>query len=114
MDHLGQTIGHLEGTAAPGSGSNAVYAAHVTISRDVFGPFANLSQLAPGDIIYVYEGDQEFQYIVDDAKTVERTAIEVTHPSDDGRITLITCSNWDEAAGRYAERLIVKGRLAEG
>jgi LPXTG-site transpeptidase (sortase) family protein len=114
VDHLGQSVGHLAGTALPGSSSNVVYAAHVTVSRDEIGPFINLSQLAPGDVIYVYQGEKEFQYVVDDFQTVDRTAIEVTHSSDIGQITLITCSNWDEAAGRYANRLIVKGRLTEG
>lgn len=37
VDHLGQSIGHLEGTAPPGSGSNMVLAGHVTLSAGVLG-----------------------------------------------------------------------------
>jgi LPXTG-site transpeptidase (sortase) family protein len=112
VDHLGQNyVGHLEGTAPPGSNSNIVLAAHVTVSAGVYGPFAGLAQLASGDQIYVYYGDQIYEYIVDSHQTVERTAIEVTYPSQTGQVTLITCSNWDDQAGRYVERLVIKGRL---
>lgn len=113
VDHLGQSIGHLEGTAPPGSNSNLVLAAHVTVSTDVNGPFFNLNQLAPGDVVYVYDEGQEFEYIVDSMQTVDRTAIDVTFPSDTGQITLITCSNWDHNEQRYIDRLVVTGHLAE-
>jgi LPXTG-site transpeptidase (sortase) family protein len=111
VDHLEQAVGHLEGTAPPGSDSNIVLAGHVTLAAEVYGPFAGLAQLAPGDLVMVYEGDQEFQYAVDGYQKVERTAIEVTHPTDTGQITLITCSNWNRDAGRYEQRIIVKGHL---
>jgi len=42
VDHLGMDyVGHLEGTAPPGSSSNVVLAAHVTVSAGVYGPFAD-------------------------------------------------------------------------
>ncbi len=115
VDHLGQdAVGHLEGTAPAGSDSNVVLAGHITVSAGVYGPFAGLAQLAPGDVVFVYEAGQEFQYIVDGYQTVDRTAIEVTNPSETGQITLITCNNWDHNEGRYLERLIVKGHLVKG
>ncbi|MCB0208421.1 MAG: sortase [Anaerolineae bacterium] len=104
-------VGHLEGTAPPGSASNIVLAAHVTVSSGVYGPFAKLSTLQPGDQVYVYYGEEIFEYIVDDYQTVDRTAIEVTHPTNQGQVTLITCSNWSSAEGRYVERLVVTGHL---
>jgi len=112
VDHLGQSVGHLEGTAAPGSNSNIVLAGHVTLDSGVYGPFAGLAQLAPGDLLTVYQGDQKFNYVVDSQKVVERTSIEVTYPTDTPQITLITCSNWNDEAGRYEQRLVVKGHLA--
>lgn len=111
VDHLGQAIGHLEGTARAGSDSNIVLAGHVTLSETVYGPFAGLGQLAPGDEVIVYEGEQAFQYIVDGYQTVDRTAVEVTYPTNTGQITLITCNNWSSVEGRYLQRLIVKGHL---
>jgi LPXTG-site transpeptidase (sortase) family protein len=111
VDHLEQAVGHLEGTAPPGSDSNIVLAGHVTLAAGVYGPFAGLAQLAPGDLVIVYEGDKKFQYAVDGYHTVDRTAIEVTHPTDIGQITLITCSNWNRDADRYEQRIVVKGHL---
>jgi LPXTG-site transpeptidase (sortase) family protein len=111
VNHLEQAVGHLEGTAPPGSDSNIVLAGHVTLAAGVYGPFAGLAQLAPGDLVIVYEGDKKFQYAVDGYQMVDRTAIEVTHPTDTGQITLITCSNWNGAADRYEQRIVVKGHL---
>jgi LPXTG-site transpeptidase (sortase) family protein len=111
VDHLDQAVGHLEGTAPPGSNSNIVLAGHVTLATGVYGPFAGLGQLAAGDIVTVYNGDQAFNYLVDGLQTVDRTAIDVTYPTNTGQITLITCNNWSSEEGRYIERLIVKGHL---
>lgn len=113
VDHLGQAVGHLEGTAPPGSDSNLVLAGHVTLSASVYGPFAGLGQLTTGDQVIVYEGDQAFQYLVDGYQTVERTAVDVTYPTNTGQITLITCNNWSSEEGRYLQRLIVKGHLVK-
>jgi len=113
VDHLGQAVGHLEGTAPPGSDSNLVLAGHVTLSASVYGPFAGLGQLAAGDQVIVYEGDQAFQYLVDGNQTVDRTAVDVTYPTNTGQITLITCNNWSSEEGRYLQRLIVKGHLVK-
>lgn len=114
VDHLGQSVGHLEGTAPAGSNSNFVLAAHVTLSAGVYGPFASLGQLAPGDVIQVYDDGELYEYIVDGFQTVDRTAINVTYPSTSPEITLITCNNWSADEGRYIERLVVKGHLVEG
>lgn len=111
VEHLGQSVGHLEGTAAPGSNSNIVLAGHVTLSAGVYGPFAGLGKLARGDIVSVYKGDQKFDYAIDSFEVVERTAVEVTFPTDSGQLTLITCNNWNAEASRYEKRLIVRGHL---
>jgi LPXTG-site transpeptidase (sortase) family protein len=113
VDHLGQAVGHLEGTAPPGSNSNIVLAGHVTLSAGVYGPFAGLAQLAAGDVVTVYYGDQQFNYLVDEYQTVDRTAVDVTYPSETGQITLITCNNWSDEEGRYIQRLIVRGHLVK-
>jgi len=114
VDHLGQAIGHLEGTAPPGSNSNVVLAGHVTLSEGVYGPFAGLGQLNEGDLLVIYEGDQKFNYVIDGYQIVERTAIDVTYPSQTGQVTLITCNNWNRGTNRYEQRLVVKGHLIDG
>lgn len=112
VDHLGQKVGHLEGTAVPGSNSNVVLAGHITLAQGVYGPFAGLAQLSPGDILTVYQGGQKFDYMVDGYDIVERTAIDVTYPTSTGQLTLITCNNWNSETGQYEQRLVVKSHLA--
>jgi LPXTG-site transpeptidase (sortase) family protein len=112
VDELGKDfVGHLEGTASPGDSSNVVLAGHVTIAPNVYGPFAGLGKLEPGDSIILYTGDQPYTYIVDYRQLVDRTDVQVAYPSDTGRVTLITCSNWSDELGAYQERLIVVGHL---
>jgi len=113
VSHLGQAVGHLEGTAPPGANSNIVLVGHITLAAGVYGPFAGLAQLASGDEVIVYEGDKAFRYVIDGYELVERTAVEVTHPTSSGQITLITCSNWNRDANRYEQRIIVRGHLAQ-
>ncbi len=114
VDHLGKEfVGHLEGTASPGDPSNVVLAGHVTIAHNVYGPFAGLGQLEPGDPIIVYSADGPHTYIVDYRQLVDRTDVQVAYPTDTGRVTLITCSNWSDELGTYQERLIVVGHLAD-
>jgi LPXTG-site transpeptidase (sortase) family protein len=115
VEHLGKDfVGHLEGTSSPGDPSNVVLAGHVTIAHNVYGPFAGLGELEPGDPITVYAGDRSYTYIVDYRQLVDRTDVQVAYPTDTGRVTLITCSNWSDELGTYQERLIVVGHLENG
>jgi LPXTG-site transpeptidase (sortase) family protein len=114
VGHLDQAVGYLEGTAPFGSASNAVVAGHVTLAPGISGPFANLGQLTPGDLIVVVDNDKQFLYIVENLQTVDRSAVRVTYPSNGGQLTLITCANWDSDEGRYSDRTVVKGRLIQG
>ena len=112
LDELGtDKVGHLEGTASPGSSSNVVLAAHVTTAHLVYGPFAGLGLMQPGDAIIVYVGDESYAYRVDYLRLVERADIKVVYPTETGQVTLITCNNWSDDLKTYQERLIVVGHL---
>jgi len=115
VNHLDQQIGHLQGTASPGSSSNVVLAGHITLAPDGrAGPFLKLNSLASGDLVTVYYGDQPFTYRIDHIKTVKPTDIQVTYPSNDSKLTLITCLNYNRALGRYEDRLVAVGYLEQG
>ena len=86
---------------------------HITLAQGVYGPFAGLAQLSPGDLMTVYQGDRKFNYVIDDYEIVDRTAIEVTYPSSNGQLTLITCNNWNSETGQYEQRLVVTSHLIE-
>jgi LPXTG-site transpeptidase (sortase) family protein len=114
VNQLGKDfVGHLEGTASPGDPSNVVLAGHVTLAHDVYGPFAGLGKLQPGDAIVVYVGEQPYTYIVDNRQMVNRTDVQVAYPTRTARITLITCSDWSNELKAYQKRLIVVGHLAQ-
>ena len=112
VEQITHEVGHLQGTASPGDNSNVVMAGHVTLTAGGYGPFRGLAQLQPGDEVLVYVGDQEvYVYEVDSLKTVEATDVEVTYPTTEPILTLVTCVNWDPVQGRYNDRLVVVARL---
>jgi sortase A len=107
-------VGHLQGTASPGDGSNVVMAGHVTLSTGGYGPFRGLAQLQPGDEVLVNVGHKEaYVYTVDSIKTVEATDVKVAYPTTEPVLTLITCVNWDPVRGRYNDRLVVVAHLGD-
>ena len=115
VGHLGHNlVGHLEGTAPVGSESNIVLAAHITLDIGVYGPFAGLSMLETGDEVMVYdEQNQIYRYQITHREVVDRSNVEVAYPTEESQITLITCSRWSQEDGRYLDRLVLKGTLAE-
>jgi len=112
VSHLGSAVGHLAGTAAPGAPDNVVLAGHITLPPDGHaGPFVNLKKLQVGDSVKIVQGVQTFTDQIDKLSTVKPTAIQVTYPRSQGLLTLITCSNYNQLAGQYTDRLVAVGHL---
>jgi len=112
VEQITHEVGHLQGTASPGDKSNVVMAGHITLTAGGYGPFRGLAQLQPGDEVLIYVGDQEvYVYEVDSLKKVEATDVEVTYPTTEPILTLLTCVNWDPVQGRYNDRLVVVAHL---
>jgi LPXTG-site transpeptidase (sortase) family protein len=115
-----QTIAWYNFSSKPGSGSNAVFAGHVTWN----GPavFFKLAQVAPGDVVKLQGTDgTELVYNVASVFSVDPTdpdAVKVMHATDRDMVTLITCTgeysdtNDPVFGGEYDQRLIVRGELA--
>lgn len=114
ISQLEAEVAHLAGTAYPGQPGNVVLAGHITIPvRDTPGPFYELDQLQNGDKIYVEHRNTTYTYEVFRNLLVESTDIEVVFPTDDNRLTLITCSGWDGSLQAYAQRLVVVARFIQ-
>ena len=97
-------VGHHMGTANPGDIGNIVIAGH----RDIRGKvFYKLDQLRTGDEIFVHTSEAEYRYVVRLIKTIKPTAVEVMDPTEDARLTLITCT----PIGVASHRLIVVADL---
>jgi LPXTG-site transpeptidase (sortase) family protein len=119
-DDARDVVAWYDFSARPATGSNAVFAGHVTW----FGPavFYNLGALEPGDVIRLvdHDGGAQVVYTVTDVFLVEAddpNAVTVMYPTDRDMITILTCGGdytyTGEAiyGGRYSHRIVVQGDL---
>lgn len=114
LTYLDNMAGHLQGTADLGQGGNFVLAGHVELGDGRKGPFVNLSKLNAGDEIMIIDEDPTkpsvVRYKVTEIKTVAPDDISVLRNRGYEELTLITCDDWDQAAGEYLTRIIVHAR----
>ena len=96
--------GHMKHTAEPGELGNAVISAH----RDTF--FRHIHELERGDQIYVDRAGKHFVYEVTGKKIVDPDDMEVTSPTKDSRLTLITCYP-TYYIGPAPKRLVVSAKM---
>lgn len=99
-------IGHHFGTGTPGEQGNVVLAGHRDINSALF---RELDRLWPGDEIFVSNSLGEYRYIVYESLVVGPEHVEVMDPTDDSRVTLITCT----PIGLATQRLVVTAVLDE-
>ncbi len=98
--------GHMEATVLPGLTGNSVITGH----RDTF--FRHIYELDKGDSILVQRGGKTFEYQVTGKKVVEPDDLSVVRPTNDARLTLITCYPI-YYIGPAPKRLVVFAKLAD-
>ncbi len=106
--YLGNSVGHLEGTSwLNGLGGNIVLAGHVESETGAPGPFAYLFKVSQDDLIILEDGKQSVSYRV--SSIVRAAPDDIGYVAQDGRnrLTLITCTDWDQGLRTYRGRLIV-------
>lgn len=86
---LNRGLGHVYGTAAPGSAGNVALAGH----RDSY--FRGLGQLVPGDLVALDTANGSYDYRVERSEVVTPDRTEVLAPSASPRLTLVTCYPFD-------------------
>ncbi len=100
-------VGWHQNSALPGDSGNMVLSAHSNVSGEVFRPLPDVSQ---GDIITVYVDDQPYNYqithttIVKEAGqplAVRQQNAQWIAPSDDERLTLVTCWPYPHSTHRF-------------
>lgn len=106
-------VAWLEGTAHPASSGNTVLAGHIMVRNLGRGPFRFLDRLKEGASVVVYTGQNEYVYRVSKQLLVKESDGEVTFNTGQPQLTLITCSNWDEAVERYQRRRVVLAELVK-
>lgn len=108
---LNKDIGYLEGTAFPTWVGNSALTGHVYLSNGLPGPFVNLHSLKWGDLIFIHAYGQEFTFEVRWLAFVDPSSTSVIGHKDGTWITLLTCKEFDAAAGVYRLRTAVQAVL---
>jgi sortase A len=95
-------LGHVDGTALPGTAGNSVIVAH----RDTH--FAFLRYLHEDDEIVVEDGrGRVTRYRVREVAIVDKHETRVLDPADSPQLTLITCWPFDAVQPGTAQRYVV-------
>jgi len=108
---LEEQAGYLQGTAFPTWQGNTGLAAHATLPDGSPGPFAHLGELKWGDKVVLHAWGQNYIYEVRQNNLVPPSQLTALKHEDLDWITLITCQGYDEAAGAYRWRRVVRAVL---
>jgi sortase A len=106
-DILRVAVGHIPGTALPGTAGNTALAAHR------YGYFKGLRGVRKGDRITVRTPAGTYHYAVDHIDVVEVTDISVLAPTPTPTLTLVTCYPFD-FIGAAPQRFIVRAHRLDG
>lgn len=107
VKQLGRNIGHLQGTTDLDATGNIVLSGHVEMSDGRRGIFADLNQIVVGDRVILRHENTERLYHVIELKQVSPDDLTPLYPSDEDRITLITCDEYDFFQDTYHKRIVV-------
>lgn len=108
---LWREAGWLNGTAFPGWKGNSALTSHAVLPDGTPGPFAKLGDLRWGDRIIVHSHGTAYTYEVRENRTISPTNMTVFKHEENPWLTLITCKNYNEATGTYANRIAVRAVL---
>ena len=100
-------------TSWPGLGGNTGLSAHLSLPDGSDGPFRHLSELKEGDIVELYTVENKYIYSVRSQEVVSESDLSVLQSTDQSQITMITCTDWNEAMDSYLNRLIVYSDLVD-
>ncbi|MFN8528670.1 MAG: class F sortase [Anaerolineae bacterium] len=105
---LGTHAGHLRRTAWLDAPGNMVIIGHVELADGSPGPFAGLSTLTAGALIYIVDSANTpiRTYRVLETHTTPPTDISALYSTPDDRLTLITCGSYDFLSNSYVERVV--------
>jgi len=97
-----------------GAPGNAVISGHV-VTLSWGNVFRDLYQVTLGEPIEVFTEDSHFTYKIDEIKLVKPDDVEVMAPTEDARLTVITCGGtFDPRTRTFSDRLVVVGKLVGG
>jgi len=97
-------VGHIAGTALPGTAGNMGLAGH----RDTF--FRRLREIDVGDVIRLVAVEGTYTYVVESTQIVDPDDVWVLDPTPEPSLTLVTCYPFTYI-GSAPERFIVRARM---
>lgn len=112
----GDDVAWYKETARAGEEGNAVFAGHLNWYGMPEAVFFAIDRLVEGDEVLIRDGScREHRYLVEWVELVEVATAdmtEITGPSEQALLTLITCGGaWDPSISQYRERTVVRTRL---
>ena len=102
-----QAVGHFDRTAWVQDTGNIVLGGHSTYPDGSHGVFYRLGNIHIGDAIYLTVDGQQRRYVVTEKHRVDYRDLDPVRPTDDNRLTLITCD-----VDSTSERLVVVAMLS--
>ncbi len=112
VEWLGMQAGMLEGSAKPGEGM-MVLTGHNTLNTTEVGPFAFLSFMQEGDMIFLLNKYNQLKpysvYAVEKISANDSAALERIARGEDNSLTLLTCED-ERPEGGYASRRVVAAK----
>ena len=108
---VANAVAHYNGSAMPGENGNVVMAGHLNTPLSRQGAvFRKLPQAKVGQTIHIWAGDVRHTYTVDSVRVVDPKRTDVMAPTDEPRLTLITC--YPDVT--FKERLVVTAKYTPG
>lgn len=106
---LSMNVGHFDGTAWFGQGSNVVLGGHSELARGQADVFYQLDRVGVGDEIIVWVDGSEIRYRVTETRTVSAADISILYPTNGERLTIMTCDlgSYNASNGSYSGRIVV-------
>jgi len=109
VEWLGGNAGLLEGSSVPGKGVSII-AAHNHLNTTEAGPFALLSELEAGDVLFVLDSNAQYRsfrvYASEKIGENDTAALRALAEEAEDPLLLITCED-ERPEGGYANRRIV-------
>ena len=113
VSKIGDNLALLEPAAGEESDLNIVIAGHVTLRDLSTGPFRYLFMLKPEEEVYLFSQNTVYTYQVREQKVISAEDVDATRNSRNAQLTLLTCTNWDEASRSYLLRRVIFADLIE-
>ena len=100
--------GHIDGTAPPNTTGNCALAGH----RD--GSFAFLDDLRVGDLLILRTRSGSVRYEVQDLLVTDKRDVDLLQPTEDPRLTLITCYPFHGLSRSELRYVVILGQARVG